>query len=328
MFAIIALTACAENEFSSQVEDSEIIVPAPTPVPPVIPIPDPVQPTPSPSPVPPSPIPVQPPVPSPPPVQPPINPPDQVTKLSFERDINTTTNIDMVWVVDNSVSMVEEIEIIRENLGRFLLSLEDRAQLNFTLITNSKGSHGMNLSSWATSRGYRQISQFIDSHDSLSRFLEFIPRLIGTSLRPKSQKILVVVSDDNSEVGTNEFFRLIKRFINPNQFKIFGFVGLDKNLSPCIDRVGSHYIRMAEATGGQTFNICEKDWTPHFESLIKNIGQITKTEFTLPSIPKSELLVLIDGVATTKYKIEKNILIVNPENFNSNKKWIIEVSYK
>jgi hypothetical protein len=175
----------------------------------------------------------------------PTPPPTQFTSLSFERDINTTTNIDMVWVVDNSTSMVEEIQLIRENLGRFLLSLEDRARLNFTLITRRTGSFGMALSPWATSRGYRQISEFIDSFESPSKFIEFLPDMQGTSLRQDSQKILVMVTDDNSRINADEFFRQAQRHMNLNQLKVFGFVGLDRRTSPCAERPGNNYIRMA-----------------------------------------------------------------------------------
>ena len=257
----------------------------------------------------------------------PTPPPAQFTSLSFERDINTTTNIDMVWVVDNSTSMVEEVQIIRENLGRFLLSLEDRARLNFTLITRRTGNYGMALSPWATSRGYRQISEFIDSYEGASKFLEFLPEMQGTSLRPDSQKILVVVTDDNSEINSNQFFNQVRRYLDPNQLKVFGFVGSDRATSPCAERAGTHYQQMAQLTGGQTFNICQSDWTPYFDSLVKNVAQLTKTEFVLPQIPKGSLTVLIDGIATTKYKLEKNILVINPENFKQNKKYTIDVSY-
>lgn len=260
-------------------------------------------------------------------VTPPPTSSNNVVTLSFDREINTTTDIDMVWVIDNSTSMVEELQIIRENLGRFLLSLEDRSKLNFTLITNSRGSYGMALSSWALDRGYRQFSQLINSYDSLTQFLNHLPRMQGSAIRAGSQKILVVVSDDNSEVTANEFFRLIPRHIDPNDLKVFGFVGLDKTASPCIDKAGGHYVSLAQATGGQAFNICERDWTPYFESLVKNVAEITKTEFQLPNTQKTNLKVFIDGVATSKFKLERNTLVINPENFKLNKKYKITVSY-
>ncbi len=260
----------------------------------------------------------------------PIVTPDAVdpVSLSFERDINTSANIDMIWVVDNSSSMKEEVQIIRDNLSRFLLDLEDRAKLNFTLITHDKGSLGLQLSDWALDRGYKQIAQFINSYDSLTQLTQLLPKMMGTSLRPNSNKVLVFVTDDNSEVSARSFFNTIARFLKIDQLKVFGFVGLDKTISPCIDRVGSHYIDMARATGGKMFNICESDWTPYFESLIKEVEKLTKTEFKLPNFPKSDLIVKVDGVEIKKYKIEGLSLIINPEVFKSNKKYKIEVSFR
>ncbi|MCO5112968.1 MAG: hypothetical protein M9899_02210 [Bdellovibrionaceae bacterium] len=246
---------------------------------------------------------------------------------SFDRDINTTSNVDMIWVVDNSVSMVEEIQIIRENIGKFLLSVEDRSKLNFTLITNNKGSHGMALSEWALSRGYRQIVQYINSRDGLVQFLKLLPQMIGKSLRFDSKKVIVIVSDDNSEISSNVFLLGLSKLLDLAHIKIFGFIGIDKKISPCIDNPGSQYIKLAQATNGNIFNICESDWTPHFESLIKDVGQITKTEFTLPVLPKGEIIVKIDGVTITNFILDGLNLVIHPDNFPTNKKYKIDVVY-
>lgn len=246
--------------------------------------------------------------------------------LSFDREI-TTSNVDMIWVVDNSVSMSEEIQIIRNNLGKFLLSLEDRAKLNFTLITNDRGSHGMALSQWALDRGYKQIAKYINSHDSLVQFIKLIPQMMGSSLKLNSKKVIVIVSDDNSELSYKDFLFTFTKIFNLAQIKIFGFVGIDKKVSPCIDYSGKHYIELAKATGGQIFNICESDWTPHFNALIKDVGEITKTKFTLPSAPKGRLIVKVDGKSIDKFLLDGLDLIIHPDNFPENRRYNIEVVY-
>lgn len=247
--------------------------------------------------------------------------------LSFDRDINTTSNVDMIWVVDNSVSMAEEIQIIRENIGKFLLSVEDRALLNFTLITNNKGSHGMSLSEWALSRGYKQIAQYIDSRDSLIQFLKLLPQMIGSSLRFNSKKVIVIVTDDNSDIRYNTFLIGLSKILDLAQIKIFGFVGINKTVSPCIDNAGKQYIELAQYTGGQIFNICEKDWSPHFKALIKDVGRITKTEFTLPKLPSGDISVRVDGMPIKNFIIDGLNLIIHPDNFPENKKYKIDVVY-
>lgn len=254
-------------------------------------------------------------------------PPPQSLKVNFERDINTTTNVDMIWVVDNSGSMTEEVAIIRKNLGDFLLSLEERAKLNFTLITSARHTNGMALSNWALSRGYKQISQFIDSRDSLIKLIELAPKLINPGIRANSKKIVVIVSDDNSDMSSNLFLTGLSKLFNLDQFKIFGFVGLSRSLSPCINNVGSQYIKLAELTDGKTFNICEADWTPYFENLVKDVADMTKTEFKLPSKPKGNIVVKVDGQVITKYSLSNNILTIHPDNFPTNKKYDIEVTY-
>ena len=248
------------------------------------------------------------------------------TVVNFSRDVNTT-NVDMIWVIDNSVSMAEEIQIIKDNLSEFLLSIEDRSKLNFTLITNNRGNYGMALSPSALAKGYKQIAERIDSRDSLIRLVELIPQMLGTSIRSNSKKVVVVVTDDNSDLSANMFLKAITKFFRVIDFKLFGFVGLDRTQSKCIDNVGKAYIDLAVNTGGRAFNICETDWHPYFEALVKDVGEITKTEFTLPSRPKGQIVVKIDGVATTKYTLNARTLVIHPDNFVQNKKYNIEVSY-
>lgn len=248
------------------------------------------------------------------------------TVVNFSREVNTA-NVDMIWVVDNSVSMVEEIQIIRENLSEFLLSIEDRSKLNFTLITNNKGSHGMTLSPAALAKGYKHIVQRIESRDGLIKLVELLPKMLGTSIRSNSKKVVVVVTDDNSDLSANLFLQAINKFFKLIDFKLFGFVGLDRVQSKCIDNVGTAYIKLALSTGGRAFNICEPDWRPYFEALVKDVGEITQTEFTLPTRPKGQIVVKIDGVATAKYTLNARTLVIHPDNFTQNKKYNIEVSY-
>jgi 23S rRNA pseudoU1915 N3-methylase RlmH len=256
----------------------------------------------------------------------PVSEPKTIT-INYERDINTTANVDMIWVVDNSTSMTEEVEIIRKNLGDFLLKLEDRAKLNFTLITSATSGNGMSLSNWALAKGYRQIPQYINSRDGLIKLLELAPKLINTGIRANSKKIVVMVTDDNSDLSSSLFTKGLSKLFNFNDFKIFGFVGLSKELSPCIDYAGNQYIKLAEMTMGQTFNICESDWSPYFASIVSDVAKITKTEFTLPSRIQGEIVVKIDGQVITKYILNDRTLIIHPENFPVNKKYDIEVTY-
>jgi hypothetical protein len=262
-------------------------------------------------------------------------PPDVVTpdgvdpiNLSFDRDVRASANVDMVWVVDNSSSMAEEVQIIRENLGRFLTKLEERAKLNFTLISHDRGRFGVALSESSLAKGHKQIVERIESYNSITKVFELMPDMLNVSLKANSNKVFVFVTDDNSEVTSRSFFTKISKIFNLEQLKVFGFVGLSREASPCIDRVGQHYIDIAQATGGKTFNICETDWSPYFESLVKEVEKIAKTEYKLPKLPKSDLVVKVNGVEIKNFKIEGLSLIINPEVFSVNKKYKIEISFK
>lgn len=81
------------------------------------------------------------------------------------------TNLDMVWVIDNSGSMSEEAEKVRENFASFLKNVENSTNLNLALISAStaqKVRTGVDLPAEAKAKGYIQLENAVGSWNSLS----------------------------------------------------------------------------------------------------------------------------------------------------------------
>ena len=60
--------------------------------------------------------------------------------------------------------------------------------------------------------------------------------------------------------------------IEISSLSFFGFIGKNPSFGGCsIAKVGTVYQELAEATSGQTFDICEQDWSANFDKLAESI---------------------------------------------------------
>ncbi|NJL24734.1 MAG: hypothetical protein HC902_05905 [Calothrix sp. SM1_5_4] len=70
-------------------------------------------------------------------------------------------------------------------------------------------------------------------------------------MRPNSQKVFVIVSDDESDVPYTQFKNLYDTLYNPQSLTVYGWIGLGPDLSPCQARTGVQYQSLATAAGGR-----------------------------------------------------------------------------
>lgn len=142
-------------------------------------------------------------------------------------------------------------------------------------------------------------------------------------LRTNSQKVVIVVSDDKStfesmsdDVGyekwsTNDFYSILNTsyFNTPyhsgsDNMTFFGFIGLG-SISPCQSGRGLFYEKLAAETNGRVFNICDADWTQHFNSITNASMLINSSSMQLKYSASSILEVKIDGnlISTSDYQV-------------------------
>lgn len=174
-FAFVYLNAACGSELEFKSGDSIKAVPTheapqvgvtPTPVAPTPTVEPTVLPTTTPSPDIPTPIPTTVPTvePTPVPTVPSIG-------FSFTEVLELDKKkkpIDMVWVIDNSSSMDDNVAKVRENFQSFLNTVQSRTDLRLALISES-GTTGakMKLSDEAIKAGHIQISNYVGSHTAM-----------------------------------------------------------------------------------------------------------------------------------------------------------------
>ncbi|MEM7676870.1 MAG: hypothetical protein AAF449_12775, partial [Myxococcota bacterium] len=124
-------------------------------------------------------------------------------------------------------------------------------------------------------------------------------------VRPDAKLAVVAVSDEEDQSAESEqvlrdFFFSIKGFDRPDLVQVHAIAGPVQNVCAQGARFaepGYRYARMAQATGGQFFDICETDWQP----LLTNLGldvftPLDEWNLTQAADP-STLRVTVDGVA-------------------------------
>lgn len=101
---------------------------------------------------------------------------------------------------------------------------------------------------------------------------------LATRLRPTAQKVIVFVTDDNTRGGidSSNFFKTAG--LDQKRTHIYAFSGQEGGGCQ-VSAVGKTYQELAAATGGETFNICEKDWKNNFDKLTSNVKKITANVF-------------------------------------------------
>ncbi|XGC80549.1 VWA domain-containing protein [Bdellovibrio bacteriovorus] len=213
--------------------------------------------------------------------------------------------LDMVWVVDNSLSMNEEAAIIRENLKSFISALNKSTNFKFLLISK-KGINGTKvaLDSTLPSSSFIQLDQEVNSYNGPSILVGTAAQSVTEKFfRENSRKVIVFVTDDDASATPQYFLDKLTAIKNVKlqDVDVSSFITLSKTKSPCGDRAGTAYINLANATGGHNYNICDTKWDNSFADLIERSVAKAVRRFTLDAAGVKEIVdVRVDGVVLAK----------------------------
>lgn len=134
---------------------------------------------------------------------------------------------------------------------------------------------------------------------------------VSKLFRKDSVKIVVFVSDENS-FGVNA--KLFAQYLKDEalNLKIFAFTGQKKDSTPScpIFFKGQAYIDLAQQFSGKTFNLCDRDWSPNFDTLTKETNDIAQSNFTLKNFQTEVASVSISGkeLNSGEYSISGSLL--------------------
>lgn len=280
-------------------------------------------------------------------------------KLSFKAITQSVTGsetitsapTDVIFAVDTSGSMSEEMAKLQQTLPVFIeqMSLEfpgDAFQM-FMLSADELELGDLG----AANPRYHHIASEVDSNNALEVVLNFgqqhacPPDQTAGCLREASNKELVIISDDDSDLSVTEFKAMIRGAVElevddkakgkdkdkddddlevmselwMEKTHVNGFVGLDlnSNTPDCdIASIGQTYIDLAadSATKGLVQHLCEENYAQLLANLKDSI--VTKhvqAEFELDYCADSNhpISIKIDGgdeLASEQYTLEDKVL--------------------
>lgn len=239
--------------------------------------------------------------------------------------------VDIVWVIDTSGSMGQEVDLIEREMANFVTFIADSAldyrvvliaadpPLNPDAVDASLGVCLPEPLSGAPgcpdtdSERYRHVREVVGSHEGLEvihdewdRFADF--------LRPGASTHFVVVTDDESD-RTSTWFRQRVDPLLPQGYTFHGIVSLEEREVDCFlgicdtegcegpygsaEARGTNYIVLARETGGLEASICDADWAPIFDGIATGVleGAALPCDYEIPEIPGRE--VVYDRVEVT-----------------------------
>ena len=206
--------------------------------------------------------------------------------------------LDLVWAIDNSGSMADNISQVRQNFEAFVKSVSTRIDVKIILLSLASGKLGLALPASAAAAGGVQINKAVGSFDAA---LLASSNLVTPYFRPNVPHAFVFVTDDDStKISGVDFLKSTASIGQGRPPKVFSFRGVTKggNGACLIANVGQQYAVMEQGSGGQAFDICLPDWAPSFATLAETIkASGGATTFTLKGpIGANTLQVFVDGV--------------------------------
>lgn len=246
-----------------------------------------------------------------------------------------TLIVDVLWVVDNSGSMVNERERLASSFEHFVRLLATR-RIDYhvgVISTDVTGSgparqggelveiDGVRFITPDTPDGVEVFRAMVDFEPGRSRQEQGFeamrlalsePRRSGINggfLRPESALAVVVVSDedDGSFGPPDHFARFLLHTRRPGDERLATLSAIVGPLPDgCVPEgeaqifgadadPAERYIEASQISGGLVGSICETDFAPVLEALGRRVSNLQRT-FPLSSVPQIEtLMVRIDG---------------------------------
>lgn len=213
--------------------------------------------------------------------------------------------VDIVWAIDTSLSMVDEIAAVNANITNFATMISGAGiDHHVVMLASNDVAAGTPLA--ADPAHYLYTLAGVDSNNALQVMLDLYPTY-STFLRPDAPLHFVVVTDDESFLAGDQF-RTQMEMVSGKPF-IFHAIA-SENASgdpalpaPCIGAcgipglcsafaAGVQYYALADATGGQKSSICAADWSTVFgplqEAVISSVP--LPCDYAIPPPPDGETL--------------------------------------
>lgn len=198
---------------------------------------------------------------------------DECAEVVEEADVGKQ-GADIIIVIDNSVSMSNEIAEVQANMNSFSQQIIDAdVDPHVVMISGFEfdsdsgicvppplGS-GMCPNADHNPPAYWRVDQWVGSHSSLQRVVEMYPQYMAT-IRPDSATHIVVVTDDESDWTPAQFTAMFGA-LDPK----FG----DFVLHAIVNNSGQVYQQLAMQTGGIIGDLNSGEFQPIFDALADTV---------------------------------------------------------
>jgi hypothetical protein len=227
---------------------------------------------------------------------------------------NELLPVDIIFAIDTSGSMSDEKNFVQQNMNIFsqqiflanidhhVVMIADQSP-DGPCINVPLGSG--NCPNDSSPPEYQHVVQGVGSTNALEIILSTQPQW-APSIRPESVKHLVVVSDDESAMGSGQFdaafkaldpsyedyfFHAIVAFEAPDELECFLMQSTCCfSLIPLSEEIGQVYLELVALTGGVSGDLCDQEFGPVFDQIAQSVLGTTPLacEWDIPDPPQGE----------------------------------------
>ena len=224
--------------------------------------------------------------------------PDECSAGSETADVELGP-ADIVWVIDGSASMLDEIMAVQQNITNFANQIS-MAGIDHHVVMVANADVAAPTPLGADPEHYRFVLANVDSRNSLQVLLDTYS-LYSDFMRPEAPLHFVVVTDDNSFLQHAQFKDQMEALAGKPFF--FHSIASEDAPGPCIGACGLplvcgafapgfEYYALSDLTGGQKISICTADWSQVFGPLQEAViaSAPLPCDYPIPPPPTGESL--------------------------------------
>ena len=206
---------------------------------------------------------------------------------------------DIVWIIDGSPSMLDEIAAVQVNIDSFATDISS-AGIDHHVVVIAAADVAATTALGGDPAHYRFVPALVNSNNSLQLLLDTYP-LYADFLRPEGSLHFVVVTDDNAFTPHGAFHDQMLG-LTGRPF-LFNSIASEDAPGGCVGPCGVplvcgafapgfEYYALSDLTGGQKISICTADWSQVFGPLKDAIlaAAPLPCDYLIPPAPMGESL--------------------------------------
>lgn len=222
--------------------------------------------------------------------------------------------VDVIWAVDTSDSMVNELQAVEANLNAFSAQILNQGiDVHVVMIAKPGDPNGGSffnpdpgicigppLATGSCPGGskapfFQHVESSVGSRKALSRLLDNYPSYKPT-LRQGARKYFAVVTDDNDDISPAQFSQGVGA-LDPGWFDDWVFFGIfctgGCGVPLACDATGSVYNQLVAQTGGKSGDLCggnSSGFPPVFAALAQTVinAKALSCDWSIPAAPAGQ----------------------------------------